>query len=89
MTNAPRPRRSTSIEWSLVSDATLSSMSLRTSRAKPEANLSSELEDRVFTADLRPLLAPDVDWDLRRAARLMLDEIAPSLPGDPWRGGGS
>lgn len=63
-------------------------MNLRVSRENLEANLSSELEDRVFTTDLRPLLAPDVDWDLRRAARLVLDQIAPRLPGDPWRGGG-
>lgn len=61
---------------------------LRISRAELEANLTSKLEDRVFTADLRPLLAPDVEWDLRRAARLVLDEIAPRLPGDPWRGWG-
>jgi predicted nucleotidyltransferase component of viral defense system len=60
---------------------------LRISRAELEANLTSKLEDRVFTADLRPLLAPNVEWDLRRAARLTLDEIAPRLPGDPWRGG--
>lgn len=27
------------------------------------------------------------EWDLHRAARLVLDEIAPRLPGEPWRGG--
>ena len=58
----------------------------RISRAELETNLASKLEDRVFTADLQPLLAPGVEWDLHRAARLVLDEIAPRLPGEAWRG---
>jgi predicted nucleotidyltransferase component of viral defense system len=59
---------------------------LRISRAELEANLAGKLEDRVFNADLQPLLAPDVAWDLHRAARLVLDEIAPRLPGEAWKG---
>jgi hypothetical protein len=57
---------------------------LRISRAELEANLMGKIEDRAFTADLRPLLAPGIEWDLHRAARLVLDEIAPCLPGEPW-----
>lgn len=58
----------------------------RISRAELEANLAGKLQDRVFTADLQPLLAPGVEWDLHRAARLVLDEIAPRLPGATWKG---
>lgn len=59
---------------------------LRVSRAELEANLAGKLQDRVFTADLQPLLAPAVEWDLHRAAELVLGEIAPRLPGEPWKG---
>ncbi len=64
----------------------LESDGLRVSRAELEANLTGKLEDRVFTADLQPLLAYGVEWDLHRAARLVLDEIAPRLPGEAWKG---
>lgn len=58
----------------------------RVSRAELEANLAGKLEDRVFRADLGPLLAPGVAWDLGRAARFVLDEIAPRLSGEAWKG---
>ena len=58
----------------------------RVSRAELEANLAGKLEDRRFTADLQPLLAPGVEWDLDSAARLIFDEIAPRLRGEPWKG---
>jgi predicted nucleotidyltransferase component of viral defense system len=59
---------------------------LRVSRAELEANLAGKLQDRVFTADLQPLLAPSVEWDLNRAARLVLNEITPRLAGEAWKG---
>lgn len=62
------------------------SQGLRISRAEFEENLAGKVRDRVFTADLRPLLAPGVDWDLDRAARLVLGDIAPRLPGEAWKG---
>lgn len=58
---------------------------LRVSRAEFEENLARKLEDRRFTADLRPLLAPGVDWNLGKAARLIAEEIAPRLHGEPWQ----
>jgi hypothetical protein len=64
----------------------LRSSGLRVSRAELEANLRRKLEDPLFTADLRPLLASGVDWDLDSAARLVFEEIAPRLPGEPWKG---
>ena len=59
---------------------------LRVSCAELEANLAGKLQDRVFTADLQPLLAPGVEWKLDRAAQLVRDEIAPRLPGEAWKG---
>lgn len=64
----------------------LESDGLRISRAELEANLTGKLEDGVFTADLQPLLAHGVEWDLHRAARLVFDEIAPRLPGRDLEG---
>lgn len=40
---------------------------LRVSRAEMEANLSGKLKDRRFMADLQPLLAPGIEWDLEDA----------------------
>ena len=62
----------------------------RVSRAELEANLAKKLEDHRFTADLQPLLAPGVDWNLESAAHLIAEEVAPRLHGKPWKGlGGS
>ena len=58
----------------------------RISRAEFEANLVQKMRDPAFTADLGPLLAPGVDWELTEAARLVIDELVPRLPGEPWKG---
>ena len=58
----------------------------RVSRAELQANLSRKIDDPAFTADLQPLLAPGVDWNLESAARLIAEEIAPRLHGKPWKG---
>jgi hypothetical protein len=58
----------------------------RVSRAELEANLAAKLEDRMFTADLAPLLAPGVEWDLQSAAQMISNEITPRLRGEPWKG---
>ncbi len=58
----------------------------RISRAELEANLASKLQDRLFAADLRPLLAPGVPWNLDAAGRFVLDEMAPRLSGEAWKG---
>ena len=58
----------------------------RISRAEFEANLVQKMRDPAFTADLGPLLAPGVDWELTEAARLVIDELIPRLPGEPWKG---
>ena len=56
------------------------------SRAELEANLTGKLQDPVFLADLQPLLAPGIAWDLEAAVEWAFEEITPRLKGDPWRG---
>jgi len=59
---------------------------LRVSRAEMEANLAGKLKDRRFVADLRPLLAPGIEWDLEEAAAWVCQEVTPRLGGEPWKG---
>ena len=59
---------------------------VRLSRAEFEANLHEKLEDPTFGKDVEPLLAPAVSWDIEAAARYAFRELAPRLPGDPWKG---
>ena len=51
-----------------------------------EANLSGKLMDRRFMADLQPLLAPGIEWNLEDAMQWALREVTPRLDGDPWKG---
>ncbi|MFQ5525241.1 MAG: nucleotidyl transferase AbiEii/AbiGii toxin family protein [Thermoanaerobaculia bacterium] len=61
---------------------------LRVSRAELEANLARKLKDRRFVADLHPLLAPGIEWDLEGAAEWVSEDITPRLGGEPWKGAG-
>lgn len=56
------------------------------SRAELEANLVGKLQDPVFLADLQPLLAPGITWDLEAAVEWAFEEITPRLRGSPWKG---
>lgn len=56
------------------------------SRAELEANLAGKLQDPVFLADLQPLLAPGITWDLEAAVEWAFEEITPRLRGDRWKG---
>lgn len=56
------------------------------SRAELEANLAGKLRDPVFLADLQPLLAPGITWDLEAAIEWAFEEITPRLRGNPWKG---
>jgi len=62
---------------------------LRVSRAEIEANLAGKRRDRRFIADLQPLLAPGIEWDLESAFEWAFQEITPRLGGDPWKGAAS
>lgn len=59
------------------------------SRAELEANFLDKLADPAYVRDLEPLLAPGVQWSIEAAARYVLDELAPRMPGEPWKGAGS
>ena len=56
------------------------------SRAELEANLAGKLQDRLFLADLQPLLAPGITWDLEAALEWAFEEITPRLRGNRWKG---
>ncbi len=55
-------------------------------RAQFEANLHHKSNDEEFRDGVVELLEPDASWDFDDAMRLVLDEIAPLLPGEPWKG---
>ena len=59
---------------------------LRVSRAELEANLHGKLDDTAFQRDIEPLLATGTTWDHVAAAQYVLTELAPLLPGEPWKG---
>ncbi len=58
----------------------------RVSRAQFEKNLRSKLMDPRFTSDLRPLLAPGIDWDFEEGAAFVRESLGELLPGEPWKG---
>jgi len=58
----------------------------RVSRAELEANLSAKLADPGFGRDVEPLVAPGTRWSVVAAAEYVLAELAPRLPGGPWKG---
>ena len=57
----------------------------RVSRAEFEASLAQKLGDPGFAADLGPLLAAGVQWDLAVASQWLAEEVVTRLPGEPWR----
>jgi predicted nucleotidyltransferase component of viral defense system len=58
----------------------------RISRAIFERNLALKRRDRVFAADIAPLLAPGHVWDLDSALEAVLEGLVAHLPGEPWKG---
>ncbi|MCE5262181.1 MAG: nucleotidyl transferase AbiEii/AbiGii toxin family protein [Deltaproteobacteria bacterium] len=58
----------------------------RVSRAEFERNLLAKLNDRKFIAEIEPLLVADSGFDLPKAAELMIERLAPLIPGQPWQG---
>ncbi len=55
------------------------------SRAEFEANLHDKVAEPVFAADLEPLLATGVEWDLDAAALYVQEDLLAKLPGEPWK----
>jgi len=60
----------------------------RITRAMFEANLAAKRADRVFSADLAPLLAPGHEWRPAEAMAMVERELVVRLPGEPWKGSG-
>ncbi len=57
----------------------------RVTRAQFEENIARKLRDPVFRADISPLLAADVSWDLDAAAAVVLSRLVARLPGAQWK----
>lgn len=53
----------------------------RASRGLFEQNLRLKLADPIFTADLRPLLAPGLSWDPQAASLRVMEELVARIPG--------
>ena len=56
------------------------------SRAEFEQNLLEKLEDATFVEDIGPLLIADSEFDFREAAELLMNQLLPLIPGEPWQG---
>jgi len=57
----------------------------RVSRAEFEANLATKSEDAAFHADIVPLLAGDLRYDVGAAFERVGRDLVARLPGDPWQ----
>jgi len=58
----------------------------RVTRAMFEQNLAAKKTDKVFTADMTPLLAAGRAWNFDEAFDSVWRELVGRLPGDPWKG---
>lgn len=58
----------------------------KVSRAEFEQNLLRKLEDAGFIEDIGPLLIGGSRFDFREAAELLMNQLLPLLPGEPWQG---
>jgi predicted nucleotidyltransferase component of viral defense system len=58
----------------------------RVTRAMFEQNLAAKKDDKVFTADMTPLLAAGTAWTFADAFDVVGRELVARLPGAPWKG---
>lgn len=58
------------------------------SRALFEQNMHEKFKSTRFLEDIKPLLAPTIDWDLKRAVNMINSQYISRLPGEPWAGAG-
>lgn len=54
-------------------------------RAQYEQNLHAKSADIGFRNDIKPLLAPGIQWDFDIAADTVFREILSKIPGDSWK----
>lgn len=59
---------------------------LSVSRAEMEKNFLEKIADPAFAADIEPLVAPGVRWDLPTAAADVRRTFIGRIPGGPWKG---
>ena len=57
---------------------------VRVTQAQYEENVAGKLRDRQLSADIRPLLATGVSWDMQADAEMILSLLVRLLPGKPW-----
>lgn len=55
------------------------------SRALFEMNMHEKLQSKKFLDDIKPLLAPEVEWDTEKGIDVLNEYIA-HLPGEAWEG---
>ncbi len=60
----------------------------RVTRARFEKNIAEKLDDPEFAADIGPLLAAGINWNIKTAAPLVSSRLIEILPGAPWKGKG-
>jgi hypothetical protein len=65
--------------------AYLKAEGLRITRAEFERNLSAKARDRAFLGEVKPMLAPGVDYDPDAALDLVRRDLIERLPGAPWK----
>jgi predicted nucleotidyltransferase component of viral defense system len=58
----------------------------RVTRAQFERNFAAKLDDPEFAADIGPLLAAGINWDIKAAASIVSSRLIERLPGNPWKG---
>jgi predicted nucleotidyltransferase component of viral defense system len=59
---------------------------LRVTRAEFERNLAAKARDRAFLGEVRPMLAPGVEYDPLAGLDLVRREFIERLPGEGWKG---
>jgi predicted nucleotidyltransferase component of viral defense system len=59
---------------------------LHVSRTELEKNLHEKFADPIFGRDIEPLLASGATWNREAAAKYVLAELVPLLPGESWKG---
>ncbi len=55
-------------------------------RALFEKNMTLKRTHKDFCLDMHPLLPVDFPWDFEEAYDLVLRDLIPRLPGEPWKG---
>jgi len=54
----------------------------RVTRADFENNLADKMQDPIFTADIRPLLAPGYTWDIQDAMKIVTNDLVRLIPSE-------